>query len=251
MKDTKFLVDNGVDLEGSLSLLEDMETFDDTLPNFRSSLVENINNLKAYLIAANTSSYAIDVHSIKSNAMFFGFTKLAEMALNHEQSSKAGNIDYLKEHFNELYNEVIKSINVIDKYMASEESKPAKKRILIADDSEVVIVLAKKILENDYDITSASNGEEVITILSSDTNFDAMLLDLNMPKVDGYGVLAYMSDNKLFDKIPVSIISGNDEQDSIKRAFSYPIVDMLIKPFNNESMNSILNKTLSRKNSTN
>lgn len=248
MKNTNYLIENGVDLEESLSLLEDMETYDETLPNFKSSLIKNINNLKAYLSTEDITNYTIDVHSIKSNAKFFGFMKLAGIALSHEENSKAGNVDYLKSNFDELSNEINKTINIINTYLNSDTTKSNKKKVLVADDSGVVLALVKKILENDFDITTAENGEEVIKILEERTDFDAMLLDINMPKVDGFGVLSYMNEKDLFKDIPVSIISGNDDNASIEKAFSFPIVDMLIKPFNDNSMLTILNKTLGRKN---
>ena len=71
-----------------------------------------------------------------------------------------------------------------------------------------------------------------------------MLLDLNMPKVDGFGVLEYMRQNDYLDKIPVSIISGDSSKATIERAFTYDIVDMLSKPFNNSSIKSVVEKTL-------
>ena len=72
----------------------------------------------------------------------------------------------------------------------------------------------------------------------------AMLLDLNMPKVDGFAVLEYMKKNDLFDKIPVSIISGDSSRETIQKAFTYPIVDMLEKPFNEQTIRTVLQKTL-------
>ena len=53
-----------------------------------------------------------------------------------------------------------------------------------------------------------------------------------MPVLDGFGVLDYLSDNNYLNKIPVIIISGNYDKDTRKRVYSYPIADMLEKPFN-------------------
>ena len=65
-----------------------------------------------------------------------------------------------------------------------------------------------------------------------------------MPGVDGFAVLEYMQKNLLFQKIPVSIISGDSTKETIDRAFNYPIVDMLGKPFSEANVKSILDKTL-------
>ena len=59
-----------------------------------------------------------------------------------------------------------------------------------------------------------------------------MFLDLNMPRVDGFGVLDYMSSKNLLQRMPVIIISGDYDQITKDRAYLYPIADMLEKPFN-------------------
>ena len=97
----------------------------------------------------------------------------------------------------------------------------------------------------------AKNGEEAIKIIDANKNnnfIEAILLDLNMPKVDGFAVLEYLRQNDLFEKIPVSIISGDSSKETIDKAFTYEIVDMLGKPFNEQSVRSIVEKTIFRKN---
>ena len=83
-----------------------------------------------------------------------------------------------------------------------------------------------------------------MNIFFSNNFIKAMLLDLNMPKVDGFAVLEYMKKNDLFDKIPVSIISGDSSRETILKAFTYPIVDMLEKTFNEQTIRTVLQKTL-------
>ena len=65
-----------------------------------------------------------------------------------------------------------------------------------------------------------------------------------MPKVDGFAVLEYMEQNNLFVKIPVSIITGDDSKNTINRTFSYPIVDVLQKPFNERDIKSVVDRML-------
>ena len=65
-----------------------------------------------------------------------------------------------------------------------------------------------------------------------------------MPKVDGFAVLDFMKENDLLKKMPVSIISGDASRKTIDRAFEYDIVDMLSKPFNEQSVKSVVEKTL-------
>ena len=86
-----------------------------------------------------------------------------------------------------------------------------------------------------------------INIIKANLNNDyieTILLDLNMPKVDGFAVLDFMRENKLFHKMPVSIISGDSSKETIDKAFTYDIVDMLEKPFNDNSVKMVIDKTL-------
>ena len=85
---------------------------------------------------------------------------------------------------------------------------------------------------------------KIIDANRNNNNIIAILLDLNMPVKDGFAVLEYMRENKLLSKMPVSIISGDSSKETIDRAFTYDIVDMLGKPFNDQNVKMIIEKTL-------
>lgn len=67
-----------------------------------------------------------------------------------------------------------------------------------------------------------------------------------MPNVDGFEVLDYFKNHDLFKQVPVSIITGDSSKEVIDRAFTYPIVDMLQKPFNEVNIKNIVEKTIRR-----
>ena len=90
-------------------------------------------------------------------------------------------------------------------------------------------------LEEAIEILKANKGNGLIM---------TMLLDLNMPKVDGFAVLEFMRQNGLLGEIPVSIISGDSSKETIDRAFTYEIVDMLGKPFNEQNIKMVIEKTM-------
>ena len=93
----------------------------------------------------------------------------------------------------------------------------------------------------------ADDGKKALDILAtSPDRIKGIFLDLNMPHVNGFEVLDYMKDNDLFDKYPVSIISGNCEQDTIDKAFKYPIIDMLSKPFTESDVTRIVERTVNK-----
>ena len=82
-----------------------------------------------------------------------------------------------------------------------------KNTILIVDDKEVNRECLIKLLEDDYNILEACDGEEAIEILDKNRDIiSAVVLDIIMPKLDGYGVLNEMSYRKMLPKIPVIVM---------------------------------------------
>ncbi len=121
--------------------------------------------------------------------------------------------------------------------------------ILVADDSEVIRIFVKKIFDIDYELAFAENGEEALEVIKAhqeDNRIKAILLDLNMPKKDGFAVLDYLKENNLLEKMPVTVISGDSSKESISKAFNYNIVDMLNKPFNEQKIKNAVEKTINQ-----
>lgn len=117
------------------------------------------------------------------------------------------------------------------------------KAIIVADDSMIIKNIIEKALSEEYVVLKANNGKEAIDyITKKEYDIVGMLLDLNMPEYDGFMVLNYFKNNNLFNKYPISIISGDDSKDTIDRAFTYDIVDMLNKPFSADNVKNIVNK---------
>ena len=124
-----------------------------------------------------------------------------------------------------------------------------EKAIIVADDSMIVKNIVEKAIDDEYMVLKASNGKEAIKHIT-DKKYEiiGMLLDLNMPESDGFMVLNYFKNNNLFKKYPVVIISGDDTKETIEKAFTYDIVDMLNKPFSKDNINSMVNKIMNFKN---
>ena len=119
--------------------------------------------------------------------------------------------------------------------------------ILVADDSSIVRDFVSKIFSSTYQVESAEDGEVALNIIKANKdnpNLVAILLDLNMPILDGFAVLDYMKENKLFKKIPVSIITGDSSRETIDKAFTYNIIDMLGKPFADKDIKRVVEKTI-------
>ncbi len=122
------------------------------------------------------------------------------------------------------------------------------KSIIVADDSMIVKNIIENALQDEYTVLKAKDGKELINyITQKKSNIVGVLLDLNMPDYDGFMVLNYFKNNNLFKKYPVSIISGDDAKETIDKAFTYDIVDMLNKPFTKENIKSIVNRMINMK----
>lgn len=256
MKDVNLLINNGVNVNKSLELFGDMETYNDTLHDFLSEVDGKLAKIRSFKEISDMANYAILVHSLKSDARYFGFEKLAELAYNHEMESKANNMYYVTDHYDELMTEATRIVNLIKQYMGittnSSVTSEVKslvikdKTILVVDDSNVVRNFVYKIFDDEYDVMIANDGQEALDIIRSnvDDKIVGMLLDLNMPNVDGFQVLEYFKQANLFARIPVAIITGEGTQANVQKAYQYPIVDMLQKPFNEVNVKNIVNKLI-------
>ena len=120
------------------------------------------------------------------------------------------------------------------------------KAIIVADDSMIIRNIIEKALSDEYVVLKAGNGKEVLKHIT-DKKYEivGMLLDLNMPESDGFTVLNYFKNNNLFKKYPIVIISGDDTSETINKAFTYDIVDMLNKPFTGDKIKSMVERMIS------
>ena len=235
MEKVDLLVSNNVDVHASLEIWGDMDSYNENLLEFKNSLKEKLNNLKYFKNEKDCANYAILAHSMKSESKYLGFTKEAEVFLAHELKGKENDIDYIENHYHELEETVNKIINLLDKYFSDE----TKKVILIADDSNIILNFLEKNIHDEFNVLKAKTGNEAIDIIKNN-NLYAILLDLNMPNLNGFDVLNFLKVENLLDKIPVVIITGDDTEETIKKAFSYGVLDVLNKPFTEENIERVL-----------
>lgn len=260
MKDQNYLIKNGVNVQASLDLFGDIETYNQSIVDFLTDAEEKIHLLKEYKEKGDMANYSIQVHALKSDAKYFGFDKLAEMALDQEMKSKANDMFYISAHYEELEDETNRAINITKVYLGQlndEDVKvevklvdvtPKDKTILVVDDSEVIKSFINKLFNDKYVVLQAGDGEEAIDIIKKGVSnkLVAVLLDLNMPNVNGFQVLDFFRNNNLFEKIPVSIITGVGSNELVAKAYDYPIVEVLRKPFNENDIKRVVEETVSR-----
>lgn len=258
MKSITFLEENGVDIKSSLELLGDEATYNETVLDYLKGVYDKLNQLVDFLKKGDLENYSIYVHSLKSDSKYYGFMKLADIAYEHEMKSKANDIEYVQSHIADLVNEGNNTIRLLNEYVEGKKPEEKteekqdivvfdKKTILVVDDSNIVRNFVKRSFDDRYNVASAEDGEEAIKIIEANKDNDmieTILLDLNMPKVNGFEVLEYMKNNNLFKKMPVSIISGDSTKETIDKAFTYQIVDMLSKPFSDQNVKAVIDKTI-------
>ncbi len=104
-----------------------------------------------------------------------------------------------------------------------------RKNILIVDDLEINRFIYKEILKNEYSIHEAGNYNRCFEVLKS-TEIDLIILDLVMPHKDGFDILLKMNDLGYIDTIPVLVISSEDVESSVDRAYALGAVDYIKKP---------------------
>lgn len=108
-------------------------------------------------------------------------------------------------------------------------------QILIVDDSDMNRAMLREILKDNYSILEAGNGAECLSCVEHmGPSLSLILLDLNMPEMDGFEVLAELSRLGYMDDIPVIIISGTDSTADICRAYDLGATDYIHRPFNTQ-----------------
>lgn len=105
-------------------------------------------------------------------------------------------------------------------------------RILIVDDEEINRLSLEAGFADMYEIVHASNGKEALEILYLDESIQAVLLDLNMPELDGMEVLKQLNETGLIHNLPVFIITSSNDNEELLKAYELGAVDVISKSYN-------------------
>ena len=127
------------------------------------------------------------------------------------------------------------------------DSAEAKERqqILIVDDSQINCEILAEILKDEYRILEAANGEECINLLKQyGTGIALLLLDINMPVMDGFEVLALMNRKHWIEDIPVIMISSEDSASYVRRAYEMGASDYISRPFDVQVVHQRVSNTI-------
>lgn len=107
-----------------------------------------------------------------------------------------------------------------------------KDKVLIVDDNEINRAVLAGMLRDEYQILEAENGKAALPLMEENIDELAIvLLDLMMPELDGFGVLEVMNQNDWMKKLPVLVITGEDDAGTEERCFEEGVSDFITKPF--------------------
>jgi len=119
--------------------------------------------------------------------------------------------------------------------------------VLVVDDNKINrLTLERTLQEQGHTSTSAENGRIALQMLGEEA-FDVVLLDIEMPEMDGYETLEHIKNNSGWRHIPVIVISAVEEMDSVLRCIEMGAADYLPKPFNPALLAARLNASLANK----
>ena len=120
------------------------------------------------------------------------------------------------------------------------------KKILVIDDEKNILLTLNLILRNEgYDVLVASDSLDVV-IKAGELKPDLILLDICLPRVDGYSVCRSLRCDVDIDKIPIVFMSSKNQEEDIKEAFDSGGNDYLLKPFTKEKLLDIIEKNISK-----
>lgn len=111
-----YLLENGINYKVGIGLLEDINIYKDMLKDWFINSENKISKIKEYKERGDMSNYSVEVHSLKSDSKYLGFTKLAELSLSHELKSKENDTIYIDNHFDELIGECNRVKKVLSNY---------------------------------------------------------------------------------------------------------------------------------------
>jgi diguanylate cyclase (GGDEF)-like protein len=107
-----------------------------------------------------------------------------------------------------------------------------KPTILVVDDMTTTLLLLHDLLKDTYEVKIAKSGTKALEILESPNDIDLILLDVEMPDINGYEVCKILKNNETIKNIPIIFITGRTSQEDEEHGLNLGAIDYITKPFN-------------------
>lgn len=117
----QYLKDNGIDCTIGLDNFGDVSTYKEMMKDWLLEVTGKWNRIVLSKNKNDMKNYSIDVHSLKSDSKYFGFTELARISYEHELKSKEDDKDFVKDNFNELEKEYNRIIEIVNNYLKEDK----------------------------------------------------------------------------------------------------------------------------------
>ncbi len=115
------------------------------------------------------------------------------------------------------------------------ESDPNNHILIVDDNPQNLQVLGRCLQEQNYEIEFATNGKSALEWLELQS-FDLILLDINMPEMDGFEVCRKLRSNAVFNRVPVIFLSADSDRESVLKGFELGAQDYVTKPFDSREL---------------
>jgi DNA-binding response OmpR family regulator len=121
-----------------------------------------------------------------------------------------------------------------------------KPTVLIVDDDEMMRAFLEEYLGDRYRTTTCENGQEALEAVRGDDSPSIVVLDLNMPVIDGFRFLDEVRGDHAFDSLPIVVLSGADDSETRVRCLRAGADDFILKPFNPDELSARIDNLLRR-----
>jgi two-component system chemotaxis response regulator CheY len=124
-------------------------------------------------------------------------------------------------------------------------------KVLIVDDSQLIHSMYRLVLNRykDCKIVDAMNGLEALDVLSRENDFSLVLLDINMPVMNGLQFMEKIKTEKLYRNIPIIVISTEGKEEDTLRALQLGAAGYVVKPFKSHMLYELIDKICAKKQS--
>lgn len=188
------------------------------------SFERKLERIRSQVRMARVKGYNKLQLSISAGAVV-SMTEIREVSV-----AKADRLMYIaKSSKNRVVSEWNENKQMINSLNERDDNKPL---VLVVDDSDMNRFLLSQILLDDYNVIEACDGVEATQIIQDHfKELSIVLLDIVMPRMDGFGVLEFMNANDLIQDLPVIMISSMDEDSAMRRCYELGISDYIRRPF--------------------
>jgi len=210
---------------------------------FLSHTPENVTEMKRALTETDFERLKTNAHSLKSSSANLGATGLSKLCQQLEDTARESRVDSASEQLRAIeammpqvlleLRELVEIEEDPDQLESTESTQPASAPdiLIVDDDAGFRLTTSEALKGTGFKVTEASSGEDALSKLEG-TLPDLILLDAIMPNMDGFEVCRQIRKRRDTRSIPVVILTGMGDMESVDRAFESGATDFIVKPVN-------------------